>query len=495
MAGIGFELKKLFAKKGLILNIRANLYASVVVTGPMLLGAILLFALRYFAQLAGASNREQNEFIVIITYSLLFPLLLTSLVSFILTRFVADMIYEEKYQRILPSMYGAISICLTVGAIGWAIFLFISNAPFEYNVFSFLLFCTAVVVWIQMSYTSMAKDYMGILKGFGIGIITSLAFDCLFIFVFHFPVVQSSLAATCIGYGIMMITFTVILHDYFPVGSGSAFKFLEWVDKYPALSLVGFFSMFGLFIHLLIMWMSPWGEHVVGLFYQAPEHDLPALFAFMTSLVTTVNFVTSVEVNFYPKYRLYFSLLNEGGSLSDISEAYKVMVAVLRQELFFLAQIQLFVEILVIVLAGAILPNIGMGFRSNMLGLFRVLCIGYGLFAVGNSLMLFLLYFNYYRGALLVASTLAVVNTAATLYTITLPQYYYGFGFVVAGLLMYLVAWERLSSYINHLDYNIYCKQPIFVAEKHGWLTDLARRLDAPKKLPAHAGNQPATNS
>ena len=42
MAGIGFELKKLFAKKGIILKFRANLYASLVVAGPMLLGVILL---------------------------------------------------------------------------------------------------------------------------------------------------------------------------------------------------------------------------------------------------------------------------------------------------------------------------------------------------------------------------------------------------------------------------------------------------------------------
>ncbi|MCE1255207.1 MAG: exopolysaccharide Pel transporter PelG, partial [Anaerolineae bacterium] len=81
MAGIGFELKKLFSQKGIILNVRANLYASIVVAGPMILGAILLFGLRYIAILAGSSNHDQDVFIVTITYSILFPLLLTSLVS------------------------------------------------------------------------------------------------------------------------------------------------------------------------------------------------------------------------------------------------------------------------------------------------------------------------------------------------------------------------------------------------------------------------------
>ena len=40
MAGIGFELKKLFAKKGVILNARASIYASVIVAGLMLFPAM-----------------------------------------------------------------------------------------------------------------------------------------------------------------------------------------------------------------------------------------------------------------------------------------------------------------------------------------------------------------------------------------------------------------------------------------------------------------------
>ena len=68
--------------------------------------------------------------------------------------------------------------------------------------------------------------------------------------------------------------------------------------------------MLGLFAHIVLMWKSPWGVQVHGLFYHAPAHDIPALLAFVTSLMTAVNFVTSVEVNFYEKYRIYFNLLH-----------------------------------------------------------------------------------------------------------------------------------------------------------------------------------------
>lgn len=38
MAGIGFELKKLFQKRGLAATAKAYGYAGVICTGPMLLG-------------------------------------------------------------------------------------------------------------------------------------------------------------------------------------------------------------------------------------------------------------------------------------------------------------------------------------------------------------------------------------------------------------------------------------------------------------------------
>ena len=41
MAGIGFELKRLFSKRGILSTMRAYGYAGIVCTGPMLLGVVL----------------------------------------------------------------------------------------------------------------------------------------------------------------------------------------------------------------------------------------------------------------------------------------------------------------------------------------------------------------------------------------------------------------------------------------------------------------------
>ncbi len=477
MAGIGFELKKLFSNEGVVLNLRANLYASIVTTGPMIMGALLLFGMKYLSIRAGASFHQQDLVIVIITYSLLFSLLLSSTVSFVLSRYVADMFFIDRYDRVLPSMYGSLSILLFFGALGWSIFLYLSHLPFIYSLLSFLLFCEALMVWIQLNYLNAVKDYRKLTIGFACGILTALVLG-FFFSTYLSDIVTALLLATCIGYAIMLLSYTYVLHRFFPVGSGTSIKFLEWVIKFPSLAFVGFFNTLGLFIHLMLMWRSPLGIQVHGLFWHAPAHDIPALFAFFTILVTTVNFVTSVEVNFYPKYQLYFSLLNEGGSLTDIKNVHLEMLTVLRQELYYLAQRQFFVTILAIVVIGEILDTFGLGFTTNMIGLFRVLCVGYGLYAIANSMMLILLYYADYKDALLSTFTLLLVNTIGTWITIQLPENYYGFGLVFAGLGMYLVAWITLFSYSKRLGYFVLCKQPIFIKEKNNLLLRFIHLLD-----------------
>ena len=482
MAGIGFELKKLFSDNSILMKLRANLFSSVVIAGPMIMGAMLLLGVKFIAVSAGASLHEQDLLIVVITYSLLFSLLLINTLSYVLSRYVADMVYSDKYDRIMPSMYGSISLLLAIGAPSWAAFLYFSKLPLAYSLLSLTLFCLAIVVWTQISYITDIKRYKEVIIGFAFGIFSSFAAGILLVFNGQ-DIVGSLLTAACVGYGIIMVTYTYVLHRHFPSGEGISLKFLEWISKFPSLPFVGFFTTAGLFTHLMLMWRSPLGVQVHGLFYHAPPHDIPALFGFFTILVSTVNFVTSLEVNFYPKYKLYFSLLNEGGALKDIEKAKEEMLTVLKQELLYLSMRQIFVTIISIVLIAEVLNIVGVGFTTTMIGLFRVLCIGYAFYAVGNTMLLYLLYFSADIAALYPATTLFVVNVIGTYDTITLPANYYGFGFVAAAFAMFVVAWWKLVSFTKHLEYHVFCQQPVFIQPNQGMLVRFVRRLEKADRI------------
>ena len=76
------------------------------------------------------------------------------------------------------------------------------------------------------------------------------------------------------------------------------------------------------------------------------------------------------------------------------------MISVLRQELAFNAHKQLIATLLFIVIGSIVLETLPLGFNDTSMGIYRLLCAGYGLYAVSNTIMLILLYFEDYTGAL-----------------------------------------------------------------------------------------------
>lgn len=460
MAGIGFELKKLFQHTGVFASLRAFGYATVITTGPMLLGVVLLLGLMWICTFAGISKSNRELLVCMITYVLLASVTVTSVLSMVVTRFTADMLFEDRNEEVLSSFWGSALLMMVVGGILWLVFLIFSGATFVQGVFLYILFQELILVWHVMSYLTAIKDYRNMFRSFFVAIGLSLLLGLLLV-LFHYPAIESLLFSVSVGYGVKAIWDIVLLYRHFPRSKASAFSFMEWMDKFPELPWIGFFTNMGLFSHLVIMWFSAVGVQVKGLFYGAPYHDISALIAFLTVLITTVNFVVSVEVNFYPKYRDYNSLYSDKGTGQDIIQAEKEMLAVLKNEIFYTALKQLLFSCLAIALGGYVLDLVPLGFNEVMKGYFRTLCVAYGLYAIGNMLMLILLYFIDYKGALVGTAVFAAGTVVFSIISLFFPSLYYGFGFLLAAMLFVVVMLTRLNYYIKRLPYYILCVQPL----------------------------------
>lgn len=460
MAGIGFELKKLFQHTGVFASLRAFGYATVITTGPMLLGVVLLLGLMWICTFAGISKSNRELLVCMITYVLLASVTVTSVLSMVVTRFTADMLFEDRNEEVLSSFWGSALLMMVVGGILWLVFLIFSGATFVQGVFLYILFQELILVWHVMSYLTAIKDYRNMFRSFFVAIGLSLLLGLLLV-LFHYPAIESLLFSVSVGYGVKAIWDIVLLYRHFPRSKASAFSFMEWMDKFPELPWIGFFTNMGLFSHLVIMWFSAVGVQVKGLFYGAPYHDISALIAFLTILITTVNFVVSVEVNFYPKYRDYNSLYSDKGTGQDIIQAEKEMLAVLKNEIFYTALKQLLFSCLAIALGGYVLDLVPLGFNEVMKGYFRTLCVAYGLYAIGNMLMLILLYFIDYKGALVGTAVFAAGTVVFSIISLFFPSLYYGFGFLLAAMLFVVVMLTRLNYYIKRLPYYILCVQPL----------------------------------
>ena len=251
MAGIGFELKKLFKRRGLFATFRAYGYAGVVCTGPMLLGIVLLLGVMYLCDTTGASRQERELLVCMITYTLLASLLVTSFLSMVVTRFIADMLYEEKYEAVLPSFWGSTGLMLMAGGVLYGIFLIFSGATLIEGLLMLELFGELIVTWNAMSYLTAIKDYQGILWSFMAAVVVAFLSACAMM-ALGLPQVESLLAAVAFGYGVMMVWDVLLLHRYFPQGSESPWTFLAWLDRFLPLALTGLLTTLGLFSHLVI---------------------------------------------------------------------------------------------------------------------------------------------------------------------------------------------------------------------------------------------------
>ena len=477
MAGIGFELKKLFVGSSAISKVRAYAYASIVTSGTMVLAVVLMLGVQLLIKAFGATDTQVEITVVLVVYAMLGSLILSSLLQMLLSRFVADMMYQKKNDKILPSLFGGTLLLMLPGGIAYGVFLwFAPDLPALDRILSCGLFIEMIMVWLQMAYITAAKDYRRILVGFAVGVAAVFGLAVLLLVLGVSPV-TSVLVGLFFGYGIMLLTFTRVLLTIFPHGTGSILSFVEWIGKYPDLVFTGFLGMAGAFVHLIVMWFSTLSVQVAGQFRFAPMHDSAAFFAYLVAIPTSINFVVSVEVNFYQRYRKYFSAITGGGTLKEILLARDNMKTVLSQEIFRLTQVQIFVMVLFTVLMRYVLESLS--FTRDMIGMFQIMSVGYSAYALGNSMMLLQLYFNDRKGALLTCLLYFSLNLMGTIYTMRLAPLYYGLGMTAAGIAMYVFGLLRLFSYVGDIDYHVFCGQPVLAVRKVSLLGRLAARLNA----------------
>lgn len=378
MAGIGFELKKLFRRKGLFASLRAYGYAGIICTGPMLLGVLLQLGILLLCSWAGAPRDQQDLLVCMITYTLLFSLTVTSFFSMPVTRYLADMLYEEQEQTILPSFWGSSSMMLVLGCTLYGLFLLVSGATLLQGLLCLWLFAEMIVNWNAMSYLTAIKDYRGILCSFLAAIVLAFGLGFVLVVLLGCPVLEGMLFAVTMGYGLMMVWDVVLLYRYFPQSEESPWAFLRWVDALLPL-----------------------------------ENTLLAL-----------------------------------------------------------------------------LP---LGFNDLMHGYFRTLCVGYGLYAVGNTILMILLYFTDYGGAVAAAAVFAVSASGLTALSMALDPAFYGFGFLIGAALFYLVTLFRLDVFTANLPYRVLGQQPIVAETKAGRFTRLGLFLEHKKRKPTKSAKHSAS--
>ncbi|MGM7684399.1 exopolysaccharide Pel transporter PelG [Cytobacillus sp. Hm23] len=473
MAGIGFQLKKLFNEQGILNQVKAYSYSTIVTVGPLALCILLLTFAQQLLIYADTPFVEREKFLAAAQYALIFSQIITGGFNLIISRYVADHIFLKKYDYILSSMYGVICICVTIGAVSAFLFYLFSPMNFTFKVVSYIFFVELIIIWIQCMYVSALKDYMKIVRSFVVGVVVSIALICICIYVLKIYSATAMFICLDIGFAIMIIRFTQYIRAFFHVNNEKYFLFFSYMRLYPYLFVCGLLYTLGLYGHNLIIWHSKVQYTVEETFTVAPYYDVPVFFAYLSVLPAMVLFVVSLETSFYKTYRSYYDRILNSFPLKDILSAKKTMFKTLSLELTFITEIQLLVVICSIALGLKYLPTLG--FTFEQMHIFTILVLGNLFFIIMYTVVLILLYFDDQKGACLTTVVYTVGSMVLTAVLIRYDIYGYAVFIVACGALIFGL-W-KLTSYLNNIDYYTFCSQPILNKEKPKKVGNLFKRM------------------
>ena len=114
-----------------------------------------------------------------------------------------------------------------------------------------------------------------------------------------------------------------------------------------------------------------------------------------------------------------------------------------------------------------------------MIDTYNLVLVGYYCVIIFFVTMTVLLYFDAKRMAAILAGSLMFLSFTFTQISIDLGIEYFGLGYFIAGLVMMIVGIITLSTYVNNIDYNIFCKQVVW---KNKETSVLKKLLDKPIK-------------
>lgn len=401
MAGIGFDLRKLYGRKTLAASLWGTIYATMTTIDPLVLSVAIMLVIKLLLSWSNASEWEGRFLSAALTYAFLCALLVSSLFSTTVSRYISDLIYREEENKICASAFGVLTLSSTVSAIIMAALclgmsLSKEGIPLSFLVSYYLFGILVTDTYGIMNYVSALKHYKHISMSYFWGMLTAVASYFVCKHMFGIGIVSSagiSLTVCCLVILMLLLllgirTLGLSFHGYF--------TFLPYFLKYPNLTLCGFAYTLSLYLPTILYWFSSDMAETVNIFRTTPAFDQAMFLAISVNIPSMVIFVVKVETAFYEKYTLYVSALNNG-SYALIERARKTMTRMILLQLFFIYEVQLIITVIGICLANVFLLYLSIG--AHVLGMFNVLSLGiYAVFSMYYTMIVFH-YFADYTGA------------------------------------------------------------------------------------------------
>ncbi len=459
MAGIGFELRKVFEKESVYSKIKGTLFATMTTIGPTIIFLFMMIVINYVIDIFKVPESDQIFFSSACLHVFVFAIIVSGGLNTITSRYVSDMIFQKKEQNIPSALFGSMFLSCIAAAVFALIVCIILFVNYSINL-GFLCGYYLFTVMISMTYTIMTfvsaiKEYKKITISFFFGMLCGFLIFGLLYFVLHLPILTSIIDCMAIAFLIINVIIVYYILSFFNCSGRDYFAFTAYFKKCPLLFFSGLFYIIGLYSSNIIYWCFSDISIKVTIFRVAPTYDMATFLAILVNLSATVIFTVKVETQFFEKYKRYTTSL-VSANYAIIEKARKIMSETINVQLFFLYEAQLIITIILTCLAILFFPMFGLG----GLTLDFFLLLGLAMFSIVSMYftVVFLYYFDDQFGSCVATAIFLGVTSIAAVFALRLGTGYYALAPLAGGLCGLVYAFIRLKHFLQTINVRLFCK-------------------------------------
>lgn len=463
MAGIGFTLKRLTQKDNLFGIVHAYGVAALAAAGPWLFTVLTLAGITMFYSDYYQVNSDLNAdwgpeiFRVIVIYNFSFSLVLSAPIFMVATRYLADNIHVKDVTNVPSIMLGCMMILYVIQIpVGVFFYLGYVNLPLSLQLSAIVNLCLITSVWLLGVFMTALKDYNSVTWAYGIGMLVSVVVAQI---LKDFYGTAGMLNGFSIGLAFIVFTLAAKVFSEYAYTFQSPFDIKHYFRKYWHLAAGGFLYNAAIWVDKWIMWFAPeskmvdyMGEATNMRMY--PDYDSATFFAYLSIVPAMAVFVFAVETNFFERYqRFYYDILLHKPLRKILDNQKAVITSIVDSSRNFIIM-QGAIAFLCIAFAPKFFEAMNINF--NQIGIYRISVLG----AFFHVLLLFeiiiLSYFDNRRMVMWISALYLFLNTVITIMTLYWGFPYYGYGYFLSSLIVFVVTSMLLFTYVRKLPYHAF---------------------------------------
>lgn len=446
MAGVGFALRALMRKDSLWAMFESQLHGVIAVAGPWFF-TIVTMALPALMLDADTTGATLSNFITLLLYIFSLSLTLTSPIAITLTRHVSDRLYSRETETVAASFVGAVLLALVallpIALLG-ASLLTLPLAPKAYA----LLACALVTInWIAAPMLSTFRQFRLLTLAYALG-------AGLFWWLLRGQAALDT-AGLLMRFDLSMaltnaVLFGLVLRN-FPGRSWPLMGVLGALRRYRVLAVGGLLYGAGIWVDKWLMWTVP--EHLVSEAGLAsyPTYDTVVFIAYVSTVPALALFVIKAETSLQESCERFYLAIQQHGRKAHLQGLRDDIVRVFLAAFRDVGLVQLSITALVVLLPVLALDLSGTPHFGVFM--FRFCAIG-AAFQLGVLLLsIVLFYFDSQRSVLFINGLFALSNLALTWLSMKGGLPWYGFGYFLASILSFTVAWWLVHRTLRDLLY------------------------------------------